>query len=327
MKIHWLIPGNYKNIDDLYKSDIASIRLRAGLVGKYANDFQIQFSAGDHVDFNADIIVVGKIGMDCQNGRDDLWSSYLLEARKKSKKIIIDYTDNHLARISPMFYFYKKILPLSDNAIVPSSYMSLLLAQFFKIKITIIEDPIEVKALSQKILSNKNKFSLLWFGHNTNIPYLIQYLQNNSLCDISVKINILTNSHGIDLLSTNIPTFHSSIDLNMYEWSISNMINAAENSDACLIPSDINDPRKSGVGSNRLITAFALGLPVTADILASYAPFSEYFHNIRNEPLSLFINQLNLYSEKCKNAQSEIIINFSQDAIVKKWITFFNNLL
>lgn len=326
MKIHWLIPGDYRNIDDLYKSHIASIRMRAGLVGKYSSDFQIQFTAGDHVNSNADIIVVGKIGMDCQNGRDNLWFGYLLEASKKNKKIIIDYTDNHLARVSPMFYFYKKILPLSDNAIVPSSYMSLLLAQYFNNKIILIEDPVEIKFLSPKILSNQNYISLLWFGHNTNIPYLVQYLQNNSLCDISVKINVLTNSHGIDLLSTNIPTFHSSIDLNMYEWSISNMINAADNSDACLIPSDINDPRKSGVGSNRLITAFALGLPVTADILASYAPFSEYFHNIRNEPLSLFTKQLKLYSEKCKKAQSEIIINFSEEVIVKKWVSFFNNL-
>ena len=127
MKIHWLIPGNFKNIEDLYKSNIASIRMRAGLVGKYASDFHMHFTAGDHINFNADIIVVGKIGMDCQNGRDNLWSGYLLEANKKSKKIIIDYTDNHLARTSPMYFFYKRILPLCDTAVVPSSYMLLLL--------------------------------------------------------------------------------------------------------------------------------------------------------------------------------------------------------
>ena len=177
-----------------------------------------------------------------------------------------------------------------------------------------------------KILFNQNQISLLWFGHATNIPYLIQYLQNNLLCDASVRINVLSNSFGIDLLLTNIQSFRSNIDLNMYEWSLQNMISAAKNSDACLIPSDLNDARKSGVSSNRLITAFALGLPVSADMLASYAPFSEYFHNIREEPLSLFIKRLNVYAKKCQIAQSDIIINFSQETIAKKCISFFGDL-
>ena len=86
--VHWLIPGNYKSTEDLYKSNLASIRMRAGLVGKHAHDIQVEFSAGDHINTKADIVVVGKIGGDCQNGRGNLWIKQLSEAKKQSKKII-----------------------------------------------------------------------------------------------------------------------------------------------------------------------------------------------------------------------------------------------
>ena len=328
MKIHWLIPGNFKSIEDVSKSNMASIRMRAGLVGKYTSEYHIQFTVGDHVNLNADIIIVGKIGMDCHNGRDNLWFKYLSEAHRKSIKIIIDYTDNHLELTnSPVYLFYKSILPFTVKAVVPSSYMSLLFSKFFNNQIIVIEDPVEIDSISPKISFHQNQLSLLWFGHATNIPYLIQYLQNHLLCDIGIRLTVLTNSQGIKLLSSRNEILRSNIELNISEWTLENMINAAKISDACLIPSDLNDPRKSGVSSNRLITAFALGLPVTADILESYAPFSEYFHNIRVEPLSVFIKQLNLYVKKCEFAQSNITINFRQDVIANKWNNFFINLL
>ena len=328
MKIHWLIPGNYKSIEDTSKSQLASIRMRAGLVAKFASDFQIEFSSGDHVDQKADVIVVGKIGGDCYNGRDNLWFRYLSEAHKKSKIIVIDYTDNHLAFINtPMGVFYKNILPIIDKAIVPSSQMSVLLSQFFKKEITIIEDPLEIESISPKIPTHKNKIPFLWFGHSTNITYLINYLQNHLLCDAGIRLTILTNTQGIELLSTQKINLPSTIELDISEWTLQNMINAAKYCDACLIPSDLNDLRKSGASSNRLITAFALGLPVSADILESYAPFSEYFHNIRGEPLSVFIKELNLYVKKCDLAQANVVSKFRQDNIVKKWNSFFNKLI
>ena len=328
MKIHWLIPGNYKSIEDISKAQLASIRMRTGLVAKYSSDIQIEFSSGDHVDQKADVIVVGKIGVDCHNGRDNLWLKYLLKAREQSKIIVIDYTDNHLAFINTsMGVFYKKILPIIDKAIVPSSHMSVLLSQFFKKEITIIEDPLEIESISPKIPTHKNKIPFLWFGHASNISYLIQYLKNPLLCDVGVKLNFLSNNQGIELLLLHKHLLNANIEFNISEWTLQNMINAAKISDACLIPSDLNDPLKSGVSSNRLITAFALGLPVTADLLESYAPFSDYFHNIREEPLSVFIKQLNLYVKKCELAQANVVSEFRQDNIVKKWNSFFNKLI
>ena len=104
MVIHWLIPGIYKVVEDLSKSNTASIRMRAGLVGMHAHDIEFKLSAGDHINTKADIVVVGKIGGDCQNGRASLWMNQISQANKQSKKIILDYTDHHLESSSSTIY-------------------------------------------------------------------------------------------------------------------------------------------------------------------------------------------------------------------------------
>jgi cullin 3 len=101
-----------------------------------------------------------------------------------------------------------------------------------------------------------------------------------------------------------------------------NMIEASKLCQGCLIPSDFNDSRKAGASSNRLITAFALGLPVIADVLESYAPFKDYFHDIQDTPLSEFNKQLALYSRKIELAQETIVPMFRQEVLAQKWSKF-----
>ena len=326
--VHWLIPGNYRSSADLSRSNLASVRMRAGLVGKHAHDFQTEFSAGDKINAKADVVVVGKIGGDCQNGRENLWISQLSEAKQQSKKIILDYTDHHLESInSPMGNFYKNILPLIDESVVSSTGISKLLRQFFNKEITVIEDPIEIQITLPKNTITIGELTLLWFGHATNAPYLINYLQNNFLCDANFKLIALSNGPGLEMLASHQNHLRSSIRLDLVNWSVKNMINASKASQCCLIPSALNDSRKSGASSNRLITAFALGLPVTADVLESYSPFSEYFHDIRETPLSVFIEQLTLYAQKVEFAQRTVVPMFSQEALSQKWKIFFQSAL
>ena len=55
---------------------------------------------------------------------------------------------------------------------------------------------------------------------------------------------------------------------------------AAKVSHYALIPSDKNDPRKSGVSPGRLLTSLALGLPVISEDLHSYMPFFKFFAKV-----------------------------------------------
>ena len=324
MIIPWLIPGIYKVVEDLSKSNTASIRMRAGLVGMHAHDIEFKLSAGDHINTKADIVVVGKIGGDCQNGRASLWMNQISQANKQSKKIILDYTDHHLeSSSSTMGVFYKNILPFIDKAVVPSTLISHTLMQFLNKEITVIEDPIEIQITPPKNLHPSDETTLLWFGHATNTPYLVNYLQNNLLCDADFRLIVLSNAPGLEILASHQNRFRSTIRLDLAEWSFQNMINASLVCHGCLIPSDLNDSRKAGASSNRLITAFALGLPVSADVLESYAPFSDYFHNIRDTPLSEFNKQLASYAKKIELAQENVVPMFSQEVLAQKWKNLF----
>jgi len=298
--------------------------MRAGLVGKYARDIQIEFTAGDHIDTNANVIIVGKIGGDCQNGRNNFWIKQLSEAKKQSKKIILDYTDHHLESInSPMGVFYKNILPLIDKSVVSSTRISKLLEVFLNKEITVIEDPIEIQITPPKNSIPTGELTLLWFGHASNIPYLFSYLHNDYLCDVNFRLIVLSNAPGLEMLASHQHLLRSTIKMDLADWSLQNMINASKASQCCLIPSDLTDSRKSGASSNRLITAFALGLPVSADVLESYAPFSDYFHHIRETPLSVFIKHLTFYVNKIELAQQIIVPSFSHRVLAQKWKSFF----
>jgi hypothetical protein len=165
--------------------------------------------------------------------------------------------------------------------------------------------------------------TLLWFGHSTNLPYLINYLQNNFLCDANFRLIVLSNAPGLSLIAAQQVRIRPTIRLNLAEWSLQNMIEASKLCQGCLIPSDFNDSRKAGASSNRLITAFALGLPVIADVLESYAPFKDYFHDIQDTPLSEFNKQLALYSRKIELAQEIIVPMFRQEVLAQKWSKFF----
>jgi hypothetical protein len=324
MIVHWLIPGIYRSVEDLSKSNLASIRMRAGLVASNAKNIKIQFSAGDQVNPIADIVVVGKIGGGSQNGRANLWINQISDANKKSKVIILDYTDHRLdLSASPMGIFYNNVLPFIDKSVVSSSRIAHLLAKFFSQEITVIEDPIEIKITPPKYIVPNGEVTLLWFGHATNISYLVNYLQNNFLCDEKFKLIVLSNLPGLEILAFHQQRLRSTIKIEIAEWSLQNMINASKICHGCIIPSDSNDLKKAGVSSNRLITAFALGLPVSADVLDSYAPFSDYFHDIRKTPLSVFFNQLSTYENKVEFAQQTIVPMFSQEELFNKWKNFF----
>ena len=66
-------------------------------------------------------------------------------------------------------------------------------------------------------------------------------------------------------------------------WSIENMLKASAHVSGVIIPGDISDDRKNGVSHNRLITAFALGLPVAATRYQSYLEFDHQFVDIDNQ--------------------------------------------
>ena len=80
------------------------------------------------------------------------------------------------------------------------------------------------------------------------------------------------------------------------------------------------DDAKNGVSNNRLLTSFALGLPVAATKYDSYLEFENQFIDIDNsEKFKKFLRNPDLYSSRVNMAQKKLK-GYSRDNIAEKWL-------
>jgi hypothetical protein len=324
MHIHLLIPGIYKTHEDLQISELASIRFRAAIIAKYLPQNGSTVSFGETIPEKSNIIIIGKIGANDIKKRQELWLNQMKSAKNKNIKIFVDYTDHHLGFKSEMRIFYESSLKLTDYIITPSDHLKILLKNYFSKEIFVIPDPLEVPVLSPKISKTNG---ILWFGHASNIKYLINFLEECPKTHEVFKLIVVSNDVGLKILTNHRFQNKIGFKVSLQKWSLKTLIEASKISDICIIPSDRNDPKKSGVSSNRLITSLALGLPTIAEIMPSYAEFSKYFFNIRSN--SLFETMSNSSSSEFRKliseAQQKIIPKFLPRVIAHQWIELFKN--
>ncbi len=306
----------------LRKSNLASIRLRTaiGAIAAEEQGAQNQFPDGYAAPM-PQVIVVGKIDSISDPNRAERWINRL-KSQKSSATIIIDYTDHHLARNTENARFYRTALDLSDHVVCSSRMLAQNLASHYKGPTSIIEDPIEVPILEPRKKGNTVP-TALWFGHGSNLPYLIDFLCNGYSYSNPARLIAMTNLYPLpEELTTilNRPNLDN-LEINVVPWSRDDMIQAAHLADMCWIPAGVTDPRKSGASSNRLLTALALGLPTAADSLDSYLPFSNLYLNLRsNEVMTTMTNSDQIF-EKVKIAQKIIAKSFTSEKIQNKWAT------
>jgi hypothetical protein len=324
MHIHLLIPGIYKTHEDLQISQLASTRFRTAIIAKYLPQHGSTVSFGETIPETSNIILVGKIGLNDIEKTQELWLNQMKSAKNKNIKIFLDYTDHHLGFKSELRPFYESALKFTDYIITPSDHLKILLNNYFSKEIFVIPDPIEVPVLSPKISKTNG---ILWFGHASNINYLINFLEECPKTDEVFKLIVISNDAGLNILASHRFQKKIGFKVSLQKWSPKALIEASKISDICIIPSDRNDPKKSGVSSNRLITSLALGLPTVAEIMPSYAEFSKYFFNIRSNSLleTMSSSSSSGFRKLISKAQQKIIPKFLPPVIAQQWIELFKN--
>ena len=323
MHIHLLIQGIYKTHEDLQISELASVRFRATIIAKYLPQHGSTVSFGETIPETSNIILVGKIAL-YDIKMQELWLNQIKSAKNKNAKIFIDYTDHHLGFKSELRTFYESALKLTDYIITPSDHLKILLNNNFSKEIFVIPDALEVPVLSPKISKTNG---ILWFGHGTNINYLINFLEEFPKTHEVFKLIVVSNDVGLNILANHRFQKKIGLKVSLQKWSPKALIEASKISDICIIPSDRNDPRKSGVSSNRLITSLALGLPTVAEIMPSYAEFSKYFFNIRSNSFieTMSNSSSSGFRKLISEAQQKIIPKFLPRTIAHQWIELFKN--
>jgi hypothetical protein len=323
-KIHWLIPYDNLTEESIVNTNLASIRMRLGAAILSFKQTNFDISFGQNI-FDADFIIIGKIGATNNNLRENLWLNQIKEQKKLGKKVILDYTDDHLNFKSPMTSFYEKSLPYVDIAIASSIFLADKLKIKTNLSVEIIPDAIEVPILKPKIKVN-NFTNIFWFGHASNINYLIEFINKWTNLKQKVTLFILTNEQGLYMFNQTKFNIDKNLSLKLGLWSIETMINTSKICDFIIIPSNPDDPKKQGVSSNRLITGLALGLPVAASIMSSYKEFSQYFTDIDSEKFLELIDNPTKFHNQVYEAQDKVIPKFTKEVIGQKWIIFLRKL-
>jgi len=324
IKIHWLIPYDNLTEEGIVNANLASIRMRLGAAIFSSKQTNLGISFGQNI-IDADFVVIGKIGATNNSLREDLWLNQIEQQKKLGKKIILDYTDDHLNFESPMTSFYERSLPYLNAAITSSPFLADRLKQKIKCFTEIIPDAIEVPIFKPKIKENVSK-NIFWFGHASNINYLIKFISKWRNLKQKTTLFILTNEPGVVIFNQTKFNIDKSLSIQLGLWSIQAMINTSKVCDVIIIPSDPSDPKKAGVSSNRLITALALGLPTAASIMESYKEYNEYFTDIDSEKFIELIDNPDKFHLQVLEAQNRIIPQFTQEVIGQKWINFFEKL-
>jgi len=320
MRIHWYLPTKTAEIMELQNSNLASIRLRAlpSIRGLEKRGFKVSHGEENNSNKRLDVAIFGKLGdpIDVAN-RTTKWTEEIRILKAQGTIIIIDYTDHHLLINSNMTRFYVDNINLADIVTVPSPKMIESLENLIKPKLVLINDAVEFDVIYPVKKNNINK-EVLWFGSKSNLKYLVEYLEKIELCN-ELNINVLIDKKGMEWLSATELKNKTKINIMSSIWSHVEMVEVAKKCDFCIIPSDVNDVRKSGAGVNRLITSLAIGLPVLATNLSSYKPYNEYYLDIEKNNIEKMIRNLDHMQNIVIQAQKKIIEEFTIEAIGKKW--------
>jgi len=327
INIQWLLEGNFLENSQAKSSFIASTRMRAAVTMEIENsNISVSVTHDLNIKSNTNIIGVGKIVLVNDPNQGAKWLELIRHQKSKGVKIFLDYTDHHLRASNlrtPIYKVYEDILLECDYVTTSSNYLEKSINNKLDIKTFIIEDPIEFDIFSPK-KSLQELPTGFWFGHSSNIEYLIKFLQNEFNPSRKIRIIVMSNIHAfskdiIDYLNKNISPL---VELAVVEWSIENMKIAASISDFCIIPCGVKDERKEGVSSNRLITALALGLPCFADSVFSYKEFQKFYTPLSTLNIELFYINPIYFIEKTIAAQSLVSDRFSKKKIIKDWYNF-----
>ncbi len=319
--IEWLCAVPARNLQELESSNLASVRLRTsvGIKAALALGYKSTLSDG-RTTSRAKHVVVGKIDYVSDATRPARWLQRLSTLKELGTHVIVDYTDHHLSTQTPAADFYRLALPLADTIVTSSRKLCEHVFDHTGRESVMIDDPIELQIQPPKALEQQTR-TLLWFGHASNLPYLLEYLLDRYRSRTDRRLIIMTNLHPLPepyIRALDAPHLEG-LDIHVIPWKLEDMPTVAGLADVCIIPAGVNDPRKSGASANRLITALALGLPVAADQLDSYLPLKDYFSDLRTTDIDTLLDHPEASFPAVLAAQRVIGSEHTIDAAKKHW--------
>jgi hypothetical protein len=328
--IEWLVPYKVDSLACLNNCEIASIRLRVAVAANITDKALFDNEFNDGANFAIpEILFVGKIELEADPKRAERWLSRIKQCAAKGTKIVVDYADNHLAENQKAANFYKNAFKFSTAVVCSSTVLASNVRRYYQGPVKVIEDPIEVLIQEPKKLIPVEPRAL-WFGDVSNLKYLVDFLKNSFKSKQKASLCIMTNLQNAtqEILEINQLKHLDYLKIEFLNWNLPAMQRMAFHSDMCWIPAGINDDRKSGASSNRLLTSLSLGLPTAADNLASYKKYRGFYIELRaGDPFQHLNHQREDTIEKITKIQKQIGLHYSKQSIGNRWTKFIEQFL
>jgi len=315
MHLHFISPLDPTHFRS---SSIASERLRLSFVEEAARQSGYEITGGISIDGYPDIIYISKITKDILK--------LILQTIQKIKNIptiiLVDYTDDILKSNfdDDRVKIYEELTKINSIFVVPVEGLSKQLEKRGK-KFFVIPDGIDNMPSIEPYNKHNNKINVLWNGHSSNINSLLRVISND-LVDYSYNLHIVSNPISFQILKEVKLKKILKCKLIGHIWSVSKLQLVSKNCDLAILPSD-----KIWASANRLVTNFRLGLPVIAETINSYEPYSDYYCSFDKENVSDMFRSQEKWYELVQQAQKKTQEDFSDEKIISLWKSLFYNIL
>lgn len=256
----------------------------------------------------------------------------LARLSRKGVPIGVIYSDNLADQASPVGIFYRDLISFSKVVICPSEAMLSYVQRWMRPRQhhVVIEDPVQVSRKAFQALDTSTPCRVIWFGHSSNLAYLLRELPGlMSTCAAAAgyELTVLSDPaacNKVKLLMVN-QSHRRPWTLRIVPWQVDSQPNQLEyelnRAHISLIPSDPKDPRKAAVSHNRLVDALQAGCIVVANSVQSYKELAKVALIGENLPrlLDAAVADYQRLAEKYSNLRAEWLQRFSKEHNSHRW--------
>ena len=252
--------------------------------------------------------------------------------RNNACKIISIQSDNVAYLETPLGDFHKQLLRIAYKNIYPSRKLMSNCSDWFvnKSDQLVIEDPTLLRLQKSRPLKTNEVIKLIWFGHGSNLRFILSELENIIEKSDRAKTYLLSFLTSIEILDDITPYLRSlqkqftNWNFKLIQWDHFNQPSQLEKElskvHISLIPSDYNDPLKNGASHNRILDSIRSGC-ITLSNLDSYTKFKSIacLSNSFPRDLKYIIKHYDQFAYIVDKSNGEMTNDFLLPSITLQW--------
>lgn len=305
LKLLWIVEGLQGSEEQGFSAALASNRYRALIPAQALRErgYRIEFLSPKSWTWrdenHPDVVIIGKLlagpNLDDYHAKISHVVSQMGYAARASVPVLVDFNDDHFDH-PVMGGAWRSLANAAGVCIAGSQTMEQIVRRHTSRPISVVGDPVGAptgvprvfqprKGIRRKLgmflsKGSQERLKFVWYGNPTNWeqlkPWLLElaplkeqqpwllWVVTQPTADMRAFLDKFNAEHAPAALAE------------LIEWDEKTQWDVVRDSDIVLIPSKVDDPKKSVKTSNRVVDGLASGRCVVASPLPSYLPFEDY---------------------------------------------------